>query len=342
MRYVMSENDNPSVQTKEAIKKGVNWLANWYKGRCEAGKISSDEYEQAIEKLKHVKIYTSKQGLNRVTEELEKGILHFKPELVEKGATIQMWKNCMARKNTFPLGWCPRNNIEEPVIVIDVEKINERNGDVASTIVHELTHMTADIFDAERNVKKILSGQTTHSQPKQDYNLAHNKKIASVEICPVIVADTNTPLVKPSVNSRQVLTEKASYKNHNFLKDDILFDEYLDKENEVYARIMQLRYKNRMKADTSIKTEDLNKIEYDGNVINRYKEEVVTSILNDVAVISDIKTEMIRDAQSAQASITRLENGDCLPQSSKETAAEQKKNKISDLIVSKHKENFYS
>ena len=78
------ENDNPSPETQQAIKDGVNWLANWYKERCDAGVISSEEYESAIKKLQEVKIYTTKQGSNRITEELEKGNLHFTPELMQK------------------------------------------------------------------------------------------------------------------------------------------------------------------------------------------------------------------------------------------------------------------
>ncbi|MBO5038855.1 MAG: hypothetical protein J6C85_05315 [Alphaproteobacteria bacterium] len=221
--------------------------------------------------------------------------------------------------------------------------------DVSVTVVHELAHLTADVFDADQKVKKAINRQDIHSQLRQEYNLAFNKKVTLAEIDPVIITDTDTPLVKPQVKLKQILTDKPSYKDNAFLKDNVLFDTYLDQEGEVYARTMQLRYKTGLKADTPVKIEDLNQLEmeYDGNIINRYKEEIVTSILNDVAVVSDVKTKMTRDAQSAQASMAQAsmaltENDACLSQSSKESAAEQKKNKISDLILSKYKENFYS
>ena len=57
------ENNNPSVETQQAIKDGINWLANWYKDRCDAGIISSDEYSKAVEKLQQAKYIPQSKAL---------------------------------------------------------------------------------------------------------------------------------------------------------------------------------------------------------------------------------------------------------------------------------------
>lgn len=344
MELIMSENDTPSLQTKEAITDGVNWLANWYKESCEAGKISSAEYEKAIEKLKQVKIYTTQQGVNRVTEELEKGNLHFKPELIKRGANIQSWKDLMAQKNTFPLGWCARSNIEEPVIIIDVAKIKEKYGDnpqaVTSTVVHELTHMTADVFDAERDVKQILSGKNIDNKAKQKqaFNQINNATVAPVNITPTIIPDTNTPLVVPQVDNAKVLLNNNSDKTYDYMNKGVPFNAYLDNESEIYARIMELRYNAGLKAGEPIKDEELNKIQDNDDVINRYKPQIVTSILNDVATVPNIKNQMKQDAASAQLLLAQI---DANP-NKKEAEHANNKTNISSVVFSRYKNNTYS
>lgn len=338
------ENDNPSPETQQAIKDGVNWLANWYKERCNAGVISSEEYESAIKKLQEVKIYTSKQGTNRVTEELENGNLHFTPDLQKKGATIDMWKNTMKNQNTFPLGWCARKQIKEPVIIIDIDKIKEQRGsdpkEISSVIVHELTHLTADCFHAEQDVKKIICGVDIDIEAKKTYNLSHNKNAESITIKPNIIADTNTPLVIPKVDNSKTLLTGNTDKTYDFMNDGVSYNKYLDTNNEIYARIMQLRYENGVKADDLISEEDLKKIENDMNIINRYKPQTVSSILNDIAVVPNLKNQMKKDLEDAQLYMSNM--GTYYAKNTEASIQETKSNIPLDLIAAKYRDKNYA
>lgn len=283
--HTSTENDNPSSQTKAAIKEGVNWLANWYKERCNAGKVSFNEYTTAIEKLQQVKIYTTKQGTNRITEDLEKGVLHFRSDLLEQGATINGWKKFMTSKNTFPLGWCPREIIEEPVIIIDIDKINEKHGgktsSITSTVIHELTHLTARVFNAEENVEQILAGKDISKRvQKRD----STNQVAPVYIDPVIITDTNTPLVIPPIDNAQELINSTTDKRCSFMNDGIPYSKYMDNPHEIYGRIMEMRYNQGWNGGENVEKTDLDKTNDDDlDIIGRYKKTIVTSILNDVA-----------------------------------------------------------
>ena len=340
------ENNNPSVETQQAIKDGINWLANWYKDRCDAGIISSDEYSKAVEKLQQAKIYTTKQGTNRVTEELEKGNLHFKSDLLKKGATVEKWKNLMAKKNTFPLGWCARDNIEEPVIILDIDKIKEKYGNdpkvITSEVIHELTHLTADVFNAEQDIKKIMSGVSADNKTKTAYNLFHNKGAENVDINPNIIADTNTALVIPENDNANALLNSNTEEIHGFMRDGVAYNKYLDGNNEIYARIMQLRYENGLKADDVISDEELKKIEHDQDIISRYKTKIIKSVLNDVANVTDIKHQMHKDAEFARAGMSEKARMSYINRNSKALEHKNGSVSVSALIAAKNKGTCYS
>ncbi len=337
------ENDNPSPETQQAIKDGINWLANWYKERCDAGVISSEEYESAIKKLQEVKIYTTKQGSNRITEELENGNLHFTPELQEKGATIDMWKDLMAAKNTFPLGWCARKQIKEPAIIIDIDKIKEQRGndpkEISSVIIHELTHLTADCFHANHDVKKIMCGEDINIEAKKAYNLSHNKSVENITINPNIIADTNTPLVVPKVDNSKTLLAGNTDETYGFMNDGVSYNKYLDANNEIYARIMQFRYENGLQADDLISNEDLKKMENDRNVIDRYKPQVISSILNDIAVVPNLKNQMKKDLEDAQLYMSNMEEK-YFANNTKASTQQKNSNIPLDLIAAKSRDTY--
>lgn len=335
------ENDNPSIETREAIKEGVTWLANWYADRCNAGVISSAEYEAAINKLQNVKIYTTRQGSNRVTEELEKGNLHFKSKLLDQGATVDKWKKLMAKKNVFPIGWCPKANIEEAVIIIDIDKIKEELGndpkEITSTVIHELTHLTADVFDAEQDVKKIIEGRGNNGDEKRIYNLNYNKKVEYVAIEPNIITDTDTALVIPENNNAETIRNSDTNAHPSFMKENVFYNEYLDKENEIYARIMQVRYRNGLKAGESIPEEDIKNMEYDRNVINRYELPIIKSVLNDVAHVPT-EYRMKKDAELACSYRSMPEK--LFPVKQNQNKAESKPNNINGILSGKNDRYF--
>lgn len=343
----MTENDNPSLETKKAIADGVNWLADWYKERCEAGIISSDEYLTAIQKLKDVKIYTTKQGMNRITEELEKQNLHFSESVLRNGATISGWKEFMKRKNTFPQGWCARNNIEEPVIILDVDAILQKSGGdrkkITSTVVHELTHLTADVFDSEASVKDAVNGIniTDKAQNKRKFNLEHNETVAKAEITPNIISDTNTPLVVPEVDNAKMMRHSDTNQTRDFLKDGIMFNSYLDGENEMYARIMELRYNTGLKADMPVNENDLKTLEDDNEVLDRYKTSFIQTILNDVAVKEGTKSQMHCQSLLAQHSLAKLKDKNGAESLQAEKNNREAEQNIS-VLISKKNENSYS
>ncbi|MBP5352903.1 MAG: hypothetical protein J6Y91_03970 [Alphaproteobacteria bacterium] len=340
------ENDNPSIETQQAIKDGINWIANWYKDRCDAGVISSEEYADAVKKLQQVKIYTTKQGTNRVTEELEKGNLHFKPELLKKGASVEMWKKLMAQKNTFPLGWCAKDNIEEPVIILDIDKIKEKMGNdpkaITSEVIHELTHLTADSFHAEQDVKKIIYGENIDGAAKRAYNSAHHQSVGNITINPNIIADTNTALVVPVIDNAKTLLHSNTGENYDFMNDGVSYNKYLDGNNEIYARMMQLRYENGLKAGELIRPDDLHKMLHDEDIINRYKAPVIISILNDVAMVPGVKEQMKKDAELARISMADVEKTFYPQQNGKMSETKMNTVSVSDLIRAKNSGNFYS
>jgi len=343
----MAENDNPSLETKQAIADGVNWLANWYKERCEAGIISSEEYALAIDKLKNVKIYTTKQGVNRLTEELEKGNVHFLPEMERKGATVEGWKAFMKKNNVFPKGWCARDNIKEPAIVLDIDAINKKSNnnpkEITATVIHELTHLTANTFNSEKDVKDAMNGINLDdkAKSKKQFNLEYNDAVETVKITPTIVADTNTPLVVPPTNNAKKLIEGDTNETRVFLKDGVMFNPYLDGENEVYARIMELRYNLGLKGNETIKEEQLNGVEFE-DVLNRYKTSMVKTILNDVADRGDTKKQMECQSLVAQHAMSKLQDKYATDDTPQKQTAKEDKVQNNQVALSKMNDNCYS
>ncbi len=339
----MAENDNPSLETKKAIKEGINWLADWYRKRCDAGMISNEEYEQAINQLKNVRIYTTKQGMNRLTEELQNQTLHFSSRIERSGATVLDWQMFMMKNNVFPLGYCAGDNIKEPVILLDIDAINEKyNNDpkkITSKVIHELTHLTAGNFGSEQDIIDAMNGIDIDdkAKAKREINLASNKKAEVIEIVPNIIKDTDTPLVIPDEDN----TKKIKYdtdETRNFLRDNVFFNPYLDNEGEVYARIMELRYNAGLNANESVNEKDLEAIEDGVDIINRYKPYIVKSILNDVA----LKDQMKIDDKLARYSMAQMKKTSYLAQNKKGKVQHSDEPNLSGLIVEKKNDNSYS
>lgn len=315
----ISENEFPSDTTKQAIKDGVNWLKDWYTERYNQGYMTEHAYEEAINQLKNVKIYTTSQGYNRITEELKKGTLHFKKELQEKGMKVENWENFVQKNNNFPVGFNAAKYLEEPAVFIDINRIKKEVGNnpqyISSVIIHELTHQTAPTNDSEYYTDLAFKGMNTEQfiENHKKYNLKHlSQKKAIADITPQIVQDTNTPLVKPETKSKSQTKANPDYQES--MLEGVEANAYLDSKAEIYARIMQLRYDFGLKPNEPFSMEHLEEIkkraeaaraenrsktnadkdyraDVDYFIFTRYTPEVIQKVLNSTVQIDDSESE---------------------------------------------------
>ena len=79
--------------------------------------------------------------------------------------------------------------------------------------------------------------------------------------------------------------EKAIYKNRK-LQEGVELDDYLDKSTEIYSRLMQFRKANNIDPEHKYIEEDLKELKEnakDFNLLNRYTDDTILYLLNDIA-----------------------------------------------------------
>ena len=80
--------------------------------------------------------------------------------------------------------------------------------------------------------------------------------------------------------------QKRLISNNKKLKENIEEDYYLDSSNEIYSRLMQFREANNINPEHKYTKEDLQKLKEnakDFNLLNRYTDDTILYLLNDIA-----------------------------------------------------------
>ena len=80
--------------------------------------------------------------------------------------------------------------------------------------------------------------------------------------------------------------QKQLISNNKKLKENIEEDYYLDSSNEIYSRLMQFREANNINPEHKYTKEDLQKLKEnakDFNLLNRYTDDTILYLLNDIA-----------------------------------------------------------
>ncbi|MBO5284612.1 MAG: hypothetical protein J6B00_01915 [Alphaproteobacteria bacterium] len=359
----VSENASPSDTSKKAIKDGVNWLKDWYTSRYNQGYMTKQAFDEAISQLKNIKIYTTKQGYNRITEEIKNGTLHFYERLQRKGMSAEHWENFVQKNNTFPLGFNANRYLKEPVVFIDFDPLKKERGDnpqyISSIIIHELTHQTAPTNDSEYYTDLAFQGMDTEQfvQRHKKFNLEHlSQKEAIADITPQIMQDTDTPLVKPETQNKSQTKANSEYQES--MLEGVEPNAYLDSKVEIYARIMQLRYDFGLKPDEPFTEEHLEKIkkraeaahaenrlktdtdksyraDIDYFILNRYTPEVIKKVMNSTVQINAAESEKaLRQSlknqeylASVQGKISSPDKNDDIAERFAQRAAQKEKTK---------------
>ncbi len=324
------ENLEPSQEVINEVNEGANWLANWVTERYNLGYLSKSEYDKAMSRLKNTKVYFTDKGNGKVVEALRAGEIHLNEEVVSVWASkydylhkndgagnltkeqkaIVFFEETMKDSNDSQLGFHVME-VNEPVVFINVKKQQEMFGkyvycpSVASIAVHEMTH-NLHLYQTEQDIQRIcLFGDK--------YNPLSNKEIPIQKaetpvITPVIIADTSlspsADLVAEGVSSENEIVEKSdTTSNFKPLREGLGKDKYLDDKQEIYARLMQLRYTYKLKPDEEfteaqieeierraidardkcIAGENPTKVDVDFLLVERYKKEYVKSFLNNTA-----------------------------------------------------------
>lgn len=342
-----SSNKAPSDDDKQAITDGANWLAQWMTERYNQGVLSKAEYNKAINNLKNIKVYTTDKGYDRLLEALENGELHFNEaatkriakaydrkhpfqgmlsakdskkladfgisfgdaDLTDEQKSIAFFKEYVENNpsSTGLLGF-HLSDIKEPVVFLNVDKLKESSGEVGcptltSLAIHEMTH-NLKLDMQEDMVMSILKGVKYTNNPKPQ-----GVKATAPTITPEFIAesDTEIPLHK---GKKERSTDNE---NNIILKDGVEFDSYLDSSEEIYARLMQLRYDFGLKPDETFTKEQIdeierraqiakeqfengestNKADIDFNIVKRYRNGMIRDMLNYTAEEkTDVKSTM--------------------------------------------------
>lgn len=95
----------------------------------------------------------------------------------------------------------------------------------------------------------------------------------------------------------------------NIYLDGVEKSYYYDSDSEIYSRLMQFRYDNKLNPKKKYTIEDIQKMRQnntikDSNLLNRYKDEYIQRLLNDVATID--KENVIRAENGTEGIIDEL------------------------------------
>ena len=342
-----SSNKALSDDDKQAIADGANWLSQWMTERYNQGVLSKAEYTQAINNLKNIKVYTTDKGYDRLIEALENGELHFNEasikriakaydrkhpfqgmlsaednkkladfgfsfgdsDLTDEQKSIAYFKEYVENNpsSTGLLGF-HLSDIKEPVVFLNVDKLKESSDitgcpTLTSLAVHEMTH-NLKLDMQEEMITSILKGVKYTNDPAP-----RSVKAEAPVITPEFIgeSDTEIPLHK---GKKERSTDNE---NNIILKDGVEFDSYLDSSEEIYARLMQLRYDFGLKPDETFTKEQIDEIErraqiakeqfengestskadIDFNIVNRYRNGMIRDMLNYTAEEkTDVKSTM--------------------------------------------------
>ena len=97
----------------------------------------------------------------------------------------------------------------------------------------------------------------------------------------------------------------------NIYLDGVEKSYYYDSDSEIYSRLMQFRYDNKLNPKKKYTIEDIQKMRQnntikDSNLLNRYKDEYIQRLLNDVATID--KENVIRAENGTDGIIDELKS----------------------------------
>ena len=342
-----STNRALSDEDKQAITDGANWLSQWMTERYNQGVLSKAEYTQAINSLKDIKVYTTDKGYDRLLEALENGELHFSEtaakriakaydrkhpfqgmlsaednkkladfglsfgdsNLTDEQKSIAFFKEYLENNpsSTGLLGF-HLSDIKESVVFLNVDKLKQSSSEVGcptltSLAVHEMTH-NLKLDMQEDMITSILRGvkYTNNPAPRET-------KTTTPIITPEFIAESDTEMPLHQGEKER----STDNENNIILKEGVTFDSYLDSSEEIYARLMQLRYDFGLKPNETFTREQIDEIErraiaakeafkneestskadIDFNIVNRYRNGMIRDMLNYTAEEkTDVKSTM--------------------------------------------------
>jgi len=307
-------------EDKQAITDGANWLSQWITERYNQGFLEDVSYKEAMERLKNVKVVVADDTYEGLITALEKGEVHMidykmkaaanahlnnHPELKDSGLTTEQLANANLKEvlatAKSPLGLYA-SFIEEPAIFLNTNKIKDKSekslyNSLTSATVHELTH-NLQLGGQEFLVERALYGKFISQRMEE-----RAEKVEAPTIVPEIkVFQTKKDVASPSKLKTE---ENPGVK----LKEGEEYNYYLDSKQEVYARLMQLRYDFGLKPNESFTKEQIDEIEQrakasvekykagektdksdiDFYIVSRYRNDVIQDMLNFTA---EEKTEV--------------------------------------------------
>ena len=328
------ENANPSSETLQQINDGVNFVCDWLSERYAAGKITEDEYNKALEKIRNTKIFPTSRGTDRLIDAYEKGDLKLSDAYTKQGLNVEALKNGLLKQTSYAgeLRGLSTYWSDNPAILIDINKIkaeNNERSDLSSVVAHELTHCLGLKDTSEQETKNILYGQYGKNTPLFSANKSDKQNI-SVQVIP----DLGTAEYNHG-DKKIARTDQKPYGLQ--LNPNISYDPYEDKPGEVYARIMQMRFDMKLDPQKTYTPEDVEALrksllkkqmegkqtgadkDIKNRIFDRYSDEQISHFLNDTAQIqsdrdiqdnylADIKQMMQNDAQKYTQALAAIDN----------------------------------
>lgn len=308
LQMAENENHNPSPETQMQINEGVNFVYNWLTERHNAGKMSDDEYNNAIEKLRNTKIFPTDRGTDRLIDAYENGELKLKADLIQDGVSVSMLKKSLLNQSSHSDDMRGLSTFwaENPAILINIDKIkadNQERSDLSSVVAHELTHCIGLKDTSEQAIQEALYGK--YNRPARYFNPAENTpQNISVQVIP----DNSTVKYEHNENNGRVL-RTGQKPQGMLLNEDIMYDPYTDKQSEIYARIMQMRFDMKLDPQKIYSPEDVEQMRKDllkkrmegklsgadkdinNRIFERYSDEQISHFLNDTAHIQQTKND---------------------------------------------------
>lgn len=232
-----------SEMVKESIQKGISWLHNWYQNRFEMTQpngdpLLSDEAKQQIrERLRDMRIYGGDQAVDDIQRGIANGELHPTPLGVESWKDDKYLENLRQHTQDVDHLAATWSNLEEKPIYLNEQHIltNQPNGyrskegqligvvgPVDEFAVHEATHVTDLDPHTDDRVGYITNTDILSSyrnQPREIYARLNNLRYRmQVDPTHVFTVEDVAALRKKCEADMRYFVEKCKEPNVDFQK----------------------------------------------------------------------------------------------------------------------------
>ncbi len=252
VQIISGEETQLSAEQQAAVQDGAAWVADWYQVRKDSGNYTElpeqPEFDGVMSRLDNIKVIVADDMYTALEQALERGDLHFRPEIIALCGSEEMALEALKAANQSKRGKAAAGEqviggisvskyVTEPAIVLNGEVVKDlKPEELESLIVHETTH-AAEAQTSELMLSMIHGDVgTVHDayadNPREMYarlmQLRHHFKLPADKEC--TVEDVARMREECTLRHDKYKAEHGEGAEVPEFVDFMMFDRYADEE----------------------------------------------------------------------------------------------------------------